>query len=181
MNRQILTTIVFIAIIIFFVWQYFLPTFDTVSALRAEAKTWQAKLDDTQNLSRKLAELKKKYVSLASEVDRVNQAITEQQDLPGLLVQLENLASQNGLILNNIAFGDSNDQKNKKPASLAAGVKTLSIDLSLNGSQNSLKAFLGSIESNLRIMDVSAISFNEPDASVTSGQDFSLSLSAYYR
>jgi len=181
MNKQGLIIIILGAILVFFVWQYFLPVFDEVVLLRQDLKIWQTKLNDARNLNQKLAELKKKYADLSYEAERAAQAITEKEDLPGLLVQLEALSSQNGLILESVFFNSLDDKKNKKTSPSIAGEKILAIDLGLNGSQNSLKSFLKAIETNLRIMDVSAISFSEQDMSVSLNQNFRVSLNAYYR
>ncbi len=136
-------------------------------------------------LTKKLEELKKKYNSLTDEADKIAQAITPKEDLPGLLIQLESLSSRNGLILASVVFNtadEKSDKKNKNVSAVAApaGAKILAIDLNLNGSQKSLGAFLRAIETNLRIMDVSAINFGERDANISAGQDFRVLLNAYY-
>ncbi len=203
MNKQSLIIIIFIAIIAWVVWQYFMPAFDNVSGLREELKTWQGKLDNTQALSRKLEELKKKYDNMANEADKVAQAVTKREDFPGLLVQLEELSSQNGLILESVTFDVVDIKKNNqavvsdnslgngtvvaqsvggsKNSQEISGLKILAVNLNLNGSQNSLKTFLQAIEANLRIMDVSAISFGAQDFGASLGQDFKVSLNTYFR
>ncbi len=203
MNKQSLIIIIFIAIIAWVVWQNFMPAFDNVSGLREEQKTWQGKLDNTQALSRKLEELKKKYDNMANEADKVAQAVTKREDFPGLLVQLEELSSQNGLILESVTFDVVDIKKNNQAVvsdnSLGNGtvvaqsvggsknsqeiseLKILAVNLNLNGSQNSLKTFLQAIEANLRIMDVSAISFGAQDFGASLGQDFKVSLNTYFR
>ncbi len=179
MNKQSLIIIIFIAITAWIVWQYFMPSFEEVSALRRDLKTWQGKLNDAKGLSKKLEELKKKYDSMPSEVNRVAQAVTKRKDLPGLLVQTEELSSKSGLLLEDVVF--SENKKTKQALSSADEVKVLAIDLNLNGSQSSLKIFLKAIEANLRIMDVFAISFGERDLGDSLGQDFKVSLNTYFR
>lgn len=204
MNKQGLIIIIFIALTALIAWQYFMPAFDKVSGLREDLKTWQGKLDDTQVLGRKLESLKKKYNTMSDEIERVNQAVPKGEDIPGLLVQLEQLASQNGLILNNVTFTIPEVKKAKKTVSavseqgalpvsslvVSAGTKILAVDLSLTGTQNSFKVFLSAIEENLRIMDVAAIGFagkgSSGESKTSSGnesasQDFKISLNTYFR
>ena len=227
MNKPAIIIIIFVALTALVAWQYFMPVFDKVSVLREELKTWQAKLDDTQALGRKLESLKKKYDTMTEEVERVSQAIPKGEDVPGLLVQLEQLASQNGLILNNVSFAVVQAKKSKtttvaseegaaadaaKPglatasesgastastgstaaqkSSAPAGVKTLAVDLSLTGAQNSFKTFLSAIEENLRVMDVATINFagksssgdsKSSSSNESSSQDFEISLNTYFR
>ena len=179
MNRQVILLIVFIAIITFVVWQYFLPAFNEVSLLRQDAADWREKLASTQELSKKLSELKIKYENLSDEAEKVAQAITQGEDLPGLLVQLEDLSSRSGLVFGDVAFSSPDYKKNKQ--TVAAGSKTLIVDISLSGSQGSLMSFLKSIEENLRIMDVTAINFGEQEIGGYIAQNFKISLNAYYR
>ncbi len=200
MNKPAIIIIIFIALTALVAWQYFMPAFDKVSGLRDELKTWQGKLDDTQALSRKLESLKKKYDTMSNEIARVNQAVPKGEDVPGLLVQLEQLASQNGLILNNVTFTVAEAKKAKKTAAVAeeetlpasslavsavptTAQKILAVDLSLTGAQGSFKTFLSAIEANLRIMDVATISFAGKGSSgnESASQDFKISLNTYFR
>jgi len=193
MNKPILIIVIFTALTGLVSWQYFMPVFDKVSGLREDLATWQGKLDETQALSKKLETLKKKYNSMPEEVERVAQAIPAKDDIPGLLVQLEQLASQNGLILNTVSFTLPETKKSKKAqqivnedgeaistasgtgstgaqkTSLPAGVKTLAVDMSLTGTQSSFKTFLLAVEENLRIMDVSSIGFSAKGSSDSTG------------
>lgn len=200
MNRSALIIIIFLALTALIGWQYFWPTFEKVSGLREDLMDWGGKLEEARNLSQKLAALKQKYEAMPEEIARIIQALPSQDDIPGLLVQLEQLAAQNGLILNNVSFetpekagaggsaaGGVNANLTSKKTSLPAGVKTLEIKLSLTGPQGSFSAFLPAIEKNLRIMDVSEISFGAgssdtvSETAVDTSRDFSLSLITYYR
>jgi len=199
MNKPTIIIIIFIVLTVLVAWQYFVPTFNKVSGLREDLKIWQGKLEDTQALSQKLESLKKKYDVMSDETKRVNQAIPKGEDVPGLLVQLEQLASQNGLILNSVSFAVADAKKAKKiavssedsalsasPAIVSAGAKNLALDLSLTGGQGSFKTFLLAIEENLRIMDVATISFAGKGSSGGTGiesvnQDFRISLNTYFR
>lgn len=180
MNRQGLIIIIFVFVTAFLVWRYFMPALNEVLLLRASAQRWQEELSNTQALRQKLNELKNKYDTIISEADRVAQAVTKKEDLPGLLVQFEQLSSQNGLILDSVAFSYPDEKKEKKVTAPSTSAKTLTADLVLSGSQNSLLSFLKAVENNLRIMDVASISFSESDGSVASGQSLRVSLSVYH-
>src|SRR3989338_10022709 len=164
MNKQLLALIIFVAAVGLITWQYLLPEFGVVFDLREEFNVWEKKLNETQSLREKLADLEKKYNGMASEADKVAEAVPAEQDISGLLVQVEELASRNGLILQDVNFSVVEAKKNQSPAASAApnipatgqgapGIKILTVDLSLNGSYASLQNFIKSIENNLRIMD----------------------------
>lgn len=191
MNKKGLATIIFIALTVLIVWWYLKPAFGDVFVLRQELGVAQAKLDETIKLKEGLPEMSRKYDDLISEADRISQAVPKNERLPDLLVLLEALSSQNGLILEGITFDSS--ANGSIEASLlgvpsvvddgnsGSDAKILDVDLSLNGSQNSLKSFLGAVEQSLRIMDVSAIGFSEQDLTNPSGQDFKVSIKTYFR
>ena len=194
MNKQLLALIIFISAIGLITWQYLLPEFAVVFALRDELNIWQTKFNETQSLKMKLADLEKKYNGMASEADKVAKAVPAEQDISGLLVQAKELASQNGLILQDVNFSAVEAKKNQNPAASAApnipatgqgapGIKILTVDLSLNGSYASLQNFIKSIENNLRIMDIMTIDFNmqKAEAGALANQDFKISLNTYFR
>ncbi len=188
MNKNlylILFSLLFFGLIVYF---YVLPNWDVASQAKDELATWQTKLKDAQDIKQKLPALQEKYQALKDEEDKIMQAVPNLEDLPGLLVQAEALASQNGLILNSISFAHSDNNmvknvvpsapnealniKNTSPTSsnqgsvsesvgtvLPSTVSTLSVSLSLNGNYANLKNFLHETENNLRLADVSAVSF----------------------
>jgi len=191
MNKQLLILIIFISAIGLITWQYLLPEFGVAFDLREEFNVWEKKLNETQSLREKLADLEKKYNGMASEADKVAEAVPAEQDISGLLVQVEELASRNGLILQDVNFSVVEAKKNQSPAAIAAaakaatppGIKILTVSLSLNGTYPSLKNFVKSIENNLRIMDILTIDFSlqKAEAGALANQDFKISLNTYYR
>ena len=184
MNKQGILCFILIIVAIWVGWQYLMPAFDKAASLREEQSVWQKKLSETQNLSKKLEVLRKKYNSMIAESEKIAQAIPLKEDLPGLLVQLEELTSQNGLILDNVNFSAEVNDTRKT----ATGIKSLTVNLSLSGGQTSFKDFLKAIENNLRIMDVSSFSVKGQTSfsSTVSGsgapsEGFKLSLITYFR
>ncbi|MDD2753106.1 MAG: type 4a pilus biogenesis protein PilO [Candidatus Portnoybacteria bacterium] len=185
MNKQGFILIILILALGFFIWQIFLPAYGDVSLLRKERNAWQAKLEDTVKLRQKLGELDKKYSALGSEAEKMAAVVPRKEDLSGLLVQMEALSSQNGLILNSIAFSspakkqDAAAPSSSGGESVSAFAKNTVLDISLSGAENAFRNFLKAVESNLRLMDVSSVNFN---VSASSEQtDFQVLINAYYR
>lgn len=195
-SKQLLIFLIIVLAVILVVWQLFLPAFNDVYQAREDLKLWKDKVSGTTSLTQKLAELKKKYDTLMEQTEKIEIALPRGQDVPALLIELEALTSQNGLILNSVKFVSFEGAKKKKAAesemnqgaasALMAGVKSMDIELNLSGDYNSLKNFLKAVESNLRIMDISVINFG---SSAGSGEISKISglatlivvLNAYYR
>ena len=174
---------------------YFLvyPAFQEMMLGRDDLAAWQQKLAQAQESKKKLGELETKYQSIQDEQDRIMQALPPSEDIPGLLVQMEALASQNGLIIDSLSFvypqSDTGARINVSEtegsvaatgSSLPAGVKVLSVNLNLNGNYSSLKNFLKAAENNLRLTDVGKISYSQNDMYSDMGK-LSIGLSVYYK
>jgi len=173
----------------FLVW----PAFQSMMLGRDNLVAWQQKLAQAQESKKKLGELETKYQSIQDEQDRIMQALPPSEDIPGLLVQMEALASQNGLIIDSLSFvypqSDTGARINVSEtegsvaatgSSLPAGVKVLSVNLNLNGNYSSLKNFLKAAENNLRLTDVGKISYSQNDMYSDMGK-LSIGLSVYYK
>jgi Tfp pilus assembly protein PilO len=192
MKRLHILLIVLAAVLLvgyFLVW----PAFQEMMLGRDDLAAWQQKLAQAQESKKKLGELETKYQSVQDEEDRILQALPPSEDIPGLLIQMEALASQNGLIMNSLNFiyppSDTGARVNVSEteesiaatgSSLPAGVKVLSVNLNLNGNYSSLKNFLKAAENNLRLTDVSKISFSQTDTGSESGI-LTIGLSVYYK
>lgn len=170
-----------------FIWQIFLPAYGEVSSLRQERDDWELKLNETRKLREKLGELDKKYSALGSEAEKMAAAVPLKEDISGLLVQFEALSSQNGLILDSIAFSSPVKKQEAAAAptstggetTLSAGAKNTVIDIGLSGTENALRNFLKAVENNLRLMDVSSVVFNVSASSEPT--NFQVLINAYYR
>ncbi|MEK7160812.1 MAG: hypothetical protein AAB724_02170, partial [Patescibacteria group bacterium] len=132
-------------------------------------------------------------------MDRVTQALPKKQATPGVLVQIEDLAIKSGLILDAIDLKFPDTKKSQEavvstPANAANPVlalaaaprlsfKTAVIDVSVSGGYSSLLGFLASIENNLRLMDVTALSFDVNELNneaLVSFNNFKITLEAYF-
>lgn len=185
MNKQGLILTILILALGLFIWQIFLPAYGEVSSLRQERDARQAKLEETVKLKQKLGELDKKYNALGNEAGRMAAVVPQKEDISGLLVQTEALSSQNGLILNSIAFSAPVKKQEAAPSSadsessLSAGAKNTVMDINLSGTENAFRNFLKAVESNLRLMDVSSVNFNVSPSSEPT--DFQVKINTYYR
>ena len=107
-----------------------------------------------------------------AEIARIKMILPRDQDIPGLFVQFQELATKNNLLLGAINFNDA-------PAtSGSAEIKKISINVDLVSSNDisyqEIKKFLASVETNLRLLDIDSVFFT-PDST-----NYSLTIIAYY-
>ena len=169
MNRQtiqlIISLLVFVGLLVFLTS----PTYQKLKLAQAELVRQQQELERTQNLVSVLDQLSSQFSSLSSDLEKVELSIPKKEDTPKLLVELPTLASQNGLVVSEIGFGDPTKRE---------GYSSIPIRLSAKGSYLNLKSFLKAVEQNLRLLDVVSIGFGEDKG----GQyDFGFSINTYYQ
>lgn len=193
----ILGSLLVLILIIFFL---ILPVFDSLNSVRAMIDSSTKELEQEQNLKAKIEQLNEEYNNNPKAVQNLLIAIPEQEDLSGLLTQLENLAMSNGLAMESVDFKEqtaenaaapppessSNEavfpQAGENTASGTSGelvatpstaslfYKTLSVDLKLSGSYSALKNYLKAVEKNVRLMDVDSLNLNTASSQPTVGE-----------
>jgi Tfp pilus assembly protein PilO len=203
--------IILAAALLLVAWFLVWPAAQSVLMLRQEKSVWESKLKEAQQYKKTLADLEKKYKEWQDEESRILDAIPNKGDLPGLLVQLEAMASQNGLILNSLNFvypqveklaravvpdadtsGNKTDSDNSVISSVSASeqippsnVNTLAVSMELVGDYVSLKNFLKAIENNLRLSDVMTVLFSQQgrggQSQTFESGKLSIGLNVYYK
>jgi len=205
MNKQSFNFLIILAVLAMVVWFFIYPAWQGVAQSRQDLIFWQKKIVEIEEARQKYFEFKTEYELLRAEETKIMNALPEEGDLPGLLVQLEALASRNGLILNSInfiypeksiqsampAYGYDGEESaaisasgSKAQSSSLANAKTLTIDIGLSGNFTALRNFLREIENNLRLTDVDNISFSSASAGqeiTGSSGKLSIKLMVYYK
>jgi len=199
MNRQIFIFSVIVLILAVGLWGFVWPEGQSFSSQKDDLNIWQDNLTKMKELKSKLSDLTALYQNQekAGELEKIFSALPQKDDIPGLLVNLEALASKNGLIIKNVNFTEeaqkgksANDNsggatpENSSSLSISS-VKGLLTTLVLSGDYSSFLNFLRSAETSLRLMDVEALSFQQANNILGDGlsvsSDFSVNLKVYYR
>ncbi len=109
-----------------------------------------------------------------TEIQKIKSILPHDKDIAGLLVQFQQLAAKNNLLLAAINFNDLPDTSSKD----RSGIKKISINIDLIGggkdSFEEIKDFVASLEINLRLFDIQSVLFKPDSAS------YSITLYAYY-
>lgn len=157
-----------------------LPQYQDVKESRTRLVAKQAAVSDRKasvdSIKSLVADLEKKRET----VRVMDEALPSAPDIPGLLVNIEYLAVQSGMVLENLqvqsaASSDLSGQTKKQPNSAASII----INLTVQGIYPQFQALLLNIEKNLRLLDVKTISFGQMDAD-TGERSYGLQLVTYY-
>lgn len=140
-------------------------------ALNLEAK--QEALSNKETYLTQLKSLEKNYGLLSkSDISKIDNILPSKEDVPGLLVQIEEIAETNNFNLLSLDISPVQNLAKSKQKSL---INQLLITATIEGGEYSdLKLFLNQLESNLRLFDVKSLNF-------TSGSNlYTLNISTYY-
>lgn len=174
----------FIAVIVFLD----LPEFQEVLSLRKEVKEQKEIFSEKQILLAKIGKLTEDYEGNEEDLKRVNYILPSGQDIPNLIVQLESLSFEAGLVLEALEFfvGEEETISKAKEARVAEGktpkdYQTLTVNLKLIGDYLAFKNFLKLVEENIRLMDVGSIDFSTQTEEMFQLFNFNLNLNTYYQ
>ena len=172
----ILPLILFIAAAAIIFW-VLLPLWHSTQAALELKKGNENNLAQRKQLAANLERLIGQYNERASDLASFSKAIPVGQNIPELLINLEALASENGLIFSGVDF---------KPKDLkTSNIKTLIMEIKVKGSYPAFQNYLKGMEKSLRLFDVTSISFN----GIAPGQvnvnlnnlEFNLLVNTYYQ
>jgi Tfp pilus assembly protein PilO len=195
MNKNLIANLSIFLVLFLAVWFGILPMWSGISSVRAEIKS----NEETVNLERKAIEklnlIRQILDSKKTSVERLKQAIPTTELKPELLSIMENIASQNGLVLNSINI-DTAAQEVVVPGESTEGTgsevvsfKKIMVNVRTSGNYWAFKSWLNAIESSLRITDISRILFSVSAKESESGElesnidpimDYTVDMTTYY-
>lgn len=161
------------------------PKYDAVSALMKEVSILQNDLSKKIEIKQKIDELEARYETYKGQLMKVSKILPAAKDYPGLLVTIQQLTSTAGLLMNDIdikaeeaAAAKGIIKAGKTAAAEEEIFKKLAISLSVSGSYEQFKSFLGLLETNIRIIDVESVEFTYSDKELTK---FNIRANTYYQ
>lgn len=147
---------------------------------QTQANYLEGHFADLRRLSEQLSRVNREQLA------RFTTVLPAEPDVPGLLVQIAEIAKQSGLLVNSIQFsnveasaaqpGGGSDEAVLPEQRPMAELETVAINLSVSrGNYAKLKQFLTNLESSLRLIDVATVNFSGSDETT-----FSIAMQAYY-
>ncbi len=148
-----------------------------------------------KDLDRKFSQLK---ITRQSDLDFLKKALPDQPDYPGLFAQAEYLAKLHNFELQSVDITESSErplENRQEPSaeqaqsaseialgSLPKDVYLLTVNIQLgSGTYNQFKAYLESLEKNLRLYNIQSINFSGLNAEDETISSFNIVLVTYYR
>ncbi|GEM_PF-1751296 len=179
--KSVLTLLLILAAIALVFW-IARPLWEEISSIRQENGTIAATLNDLKALEGIRNELLSTYNSIPREkLDRLNEFLPQKSDSGRLLVTLEKLTKNEGVRLRKVEFESKAESKSQTPGVIQSDtslVNTLNYSFTFSASYESFKSLLSAFEKNLRIIDVTGISFSVGQTNLF---EFTLTAKSYYQ
>jgi len=145
-------------------------------------KTELAKYDDILNSSTKIVSQRDVLIAKKNTITEADKAKLERL-LPSnidnirLIIEISKIAEGRSLVAKNISVGDMTQTSGDTIGQTNTSYGTLSLKFTVNSSYNNFLNFLHDLENNLRLLDITDISFNATESGF---YDFNVSLNTYW-
>jgi hypothetical protein len=177
LSSTIIALLFIIAVFVIF-FDLIEPEYATVQSLRGQEESEQVLLATEQNLVKQVQGIISTYQSQSSQVQEVGLAMPVGQDSSEAVAQVYGIAANSGLTIQNVAISAQSSAASASPSAGTSGAGvvgqigtivrpkgSLSLQITAVGNYVSLKTFLGGLETNIRVFDVTGIGIN-PVASI---------------
>lgn len=184
MTRFILP-IILIGIAIAGFFMFTIPTYEEISVLKADVDSYNEALNNSKALENERDKLTSKYNAISKDdLSKLQKLLPDNIDNIRLILEIEKIASPYSMVLKDVKY--NTDESDKTTSALSGGVqgglaetasqrdyRILNMEFSVTGTYNNFLNFTKDLESNLRIIDISAVTF-------ASNPDFKLSPAGVY-
>lgn len=188
--RSIFLIIIIIASIGTFV-AYVKPQYEMARAMKKEINLSVSSLETAEKLKTSREELIEKYNAIPkTDLDNLKTLLPDSVDNIRLIIQIDSLASRNGLsTVRNVEYQtlsktgalDASTQ-NQSPESLRKPYGEFVISFQTTGQYKNFLSFLSDLEANLRIVDVTSIVFQPLSGvqSLAGNMSYQVTLKTYW-
>jgi len=162
-----------VAIAMFFFWPAVVGTWQQVSALRATVAERQDLLTKRQEILASVNAAYQDYTAKLNAQDGQKFAalVPIRKDQAELVSAMQDIATATGMTLNEVRLGEDSAKSGQ--------FKTLTLNLDMGGSYQSLRMFLTDLEQYVRLLNVDSIEVSE-DARIPGHLKFAIKANAYF-
>lgn len=142
---------------------FIVPNYHAISGIRAQEADYNTILANARTLQTERNALVEKYNAFTpSELSSINTMLPNNPQSVNLILELNAVASQYGMVLQNVKVNNSTTTAGTTPTagtSSNPNIGTLSIEFSMQGTYSGFTSFIKTIERSLRIIDVQKVTF----------------------
>lgn len=157
------------------------PRYDELQATQTQVSSYNSNLDTAAKLKQSREELIAQYNSIPKEdLDNLRALLPDNVDNIRLIIQLDSLATRNGLSkLRNVDYqvvdNKTDASAQQSPESVRKPYGEFVITFQTVGQYSNFLLFLADLERNLRLVDITSVDFSAQNDSQTDGKAPSLS------
>ncbi len=144
-----------------------------------QQQTTENALSNSRQIGARRDQLNDIYLSIAkNDADRLKKMLPDSVDNVRLILDMDNIASQHGMVLRGVRVGSSaapGDKMTLAPDNKAWG--TLELAFSVTASYGNFRAFLNDLQNSLRLVDIVGLNVRTTKSSV---YDYDLVLHTYW-
>ncbi len=156
---------------------YIDPTYTNTQSLSSELGQYESALSNSkQLLTERDALIAKLNTFNQSDVNKLETLLPDSVDSVTLIIELNSIASQFGMSIRNFAAATQDQSGTLGASNTPYG--TLSLTFTTTSSFSTFVAFLKALENNLRLIDVTGLSFSS--ASNNSVYDFTVTVNTHW-
>lgn len=161
MFKGIISIILLIAAVgVFFV--LLKPLYNDVKELDAKKVSFEEALADTRQIQETRDQLLSKYNTISQDnIGRLDEILPSQPGAMKFILEIENIAQRNGVIMKKIDFkeqGEATEKNNFK--TITESWETVPFSVKLSGSYKSFYSFIKDMGKNLRLTDINIVNFS---------------------
>ena len=167
------------------------PLWDDINRIKAESANVTEAIKNAQEVIRLRDELQSRFNDVSREdKERIQGFLPAKSEVVDLMIDVDILAKESNVTISSITFQESAGSaapaavtpsvagSTEAPTPTNTGIKTLGLNFTVAGDYNNILAFMRSLENNLRIYDISSVSFTSTDKDEF---QFSIQGRAYYQ
>lgn len=158
------------------------PAYGEINISRGELAVRSQIFAEKSAIISRVRDLVAEYQGTARIQDTISLTLPPEENAAGITHQLSGIAAATGVIMQSISLQRQALRPSFVADEAAKAIGVSEINLRLLGSYQALKAFIQSVETNIRLMDVISVRVESPSRTVSSSNlNFNLVINAYYQ
>jgi Tfp pilus assembly protein PilO len=185
-----LTPVILIALSLGLFFYFIQPQYEGIKVLQAEKERYDEAVDAAQELQALRDDLVNQYNSFSTaDLRRIAKFLPEQVDDVRLVLDIDRIAQESSinieeiLVLENLAdtqSGRNSGNRTSLSEQIEVETETLALQLTFDASYGEFLDFITDLETSLRIVDITELSFSSEDTEAPGIYTFNITLQTYW-